>query len=42
MATLDEVVGRLVDGRRPKGSTRAYDAAELRARAVLAGVKIDS
>jgi len=26
VATLDEVVSRLVDGRRPKGAARAYDA----------------
>lgn len=42
VATLDEVVSRLADGRRPKGGPRAYDATELRARALLAGVKIDS
>jgi signal peptide peptidase SppA len=42
VATLEEVVGRLVDGRRPKGSARAYDAKLAEYLAFEAGVKIDS
>lgn len=40
VATLDEVVGKVAGGYRPKGVARAADPAELRFRARLAGIEV--